>query len=234
MKIKDARKMTLKNVVPWGRNLEEYKAMFALSEADLRSKLLGCGDGPSSFNAEATTKHGLVVSIDPVYRFSKEEIARRIAETSETVLAQVEKNRNDFVWENIRSVDELEAVRMAAMREFLEDYECGREEKRYIEAELPRLPFEDHAFDLVLCSHFLFLYGDHFDLSFHIDSLLEMCRAGKEVRVFPLIDLKGKRSKHLRPLIDALERSGYRCSIQRVGYEFQKGGNEMLRVQCPG
>jgi hypothetical protein len=224
--------MTLKNVVPWGRNFEEYEAMFSLSETELRLKLLGCGDGPSSFNAEATRKRGSVVSIDPVYRFAKEEIARRIDETSETVLAQVKKNKDNFVWDNIRSVDELETVRMAAMQAFLEDYDQGREQKRYIEAALPQLPFEANVFDLVLCSHFLFLYSGHFDLAFHIDSLLEMCRVGKEVRVFPLIDLKGERSEHLGPLIDALVHSGYRCSIQRVSYEFQKGGNEMLRVQC--
>jgi hypothetical protein len=225
--------MTLQNVVPWGRNFEEYRAMFALNTDELQSKILGCGDGPSSFNAEATRKQASVVSVDPVYRFAPEEIARRIAETSKTVLAQVEKNRHQFVWEAIRSVEELEAVRMAAMREFLEDYAHGSKEKRYIEAALPHLPFGEKVFDLVLCSHFLFLYGDRFDLDFHVDSFLEMCRVGKEVRVFPLLDLEGKRSKHLGPLIDALERSGHRCIVESVGYAFQKGGNEMLRVRCP-
>lgn len=46
--------MKLNEVVPWGRNLEEYKLMFNLSEADLNAKILGCADGPASFNAEMT------------------------------------------------------------------------------------------------------------------------------------------------------------------------------------
>src|SRR5260370_30292561 len=44
----------LHEVVPWGRSLDEYRAMFALSEGDLQGRLLGCGDGPASFNAELT------------------------------------------------------------------------------------------------------------------------------------------------------------------------------------
>ncbi len=44
--------MKLEEVVPWGRTLAEYQSMFSLSETDLTAKILGCGDGPASFNAE--------------------------------------------------------------------------------------------------------------------------------------------------------------------------------------
>ena len=43
---------TLDNVVPWGRSMHEYKAMFVLYSQDLDSSILGCADGPASFNAE--------------------------------------------------------------------------------------------------------------------------------------------------------------------------------------
>lgn len=223
--------MTLQNVVPWGRNSEEYRAMFALSNSDLYSKILGCGDGPSSFNKEVTDQNGRVVSIDPVYQLTKEEIHQRILETAKTVLEQVEQNKDRYVWKNIASVKELENIRMAAMATFLEDYDQGKEEQRYIEASLPNLPFEDKRFNLVLCSHFLFLYSDHFDLNFHIDSVLEMCRVGNEVRIFPLLDLKGNKSDYLDPLIENLK-NGYRCEVETVDYEFQTGGNQMLKVKC--
>ena len=42
---------TLENVVPWGRNLEEYTRMFELSDPDLDGRILGCAVGPASFNA---------------------------------------------------------------------------------------------------------------------------------------------------------------------------------------
>ena len=66
--------MKLSKVVPWGRTLEEYKLMFSLTDADLNSNILGCGDGPASFNAEMTKQNHSVVSIDPVYEFSSDQI----------------------------------------------------------------------------------------------------------------------------------------------------------------
>lgn len=54
---------TLDQVVPWGRSYEEYLAMFALTEADLHKRILGCGDGPASFNAELTKRGGKVISV---------------------------------------------------------------------------------------------------------------------------------------------------------------------------
>ena len=66
--------MKLNEVVLWGRTLGEYKLMFDLSKADLNSKIIGCGDGPASFNAEMTELGHSVVSIDPVYQFSAKQI----------------------------------------------------------------------------------------------------------------------------------------------------------------
>ena len=45
---------TLDQVVPWGRSFDEYRAMFAMTDMDLTGRILGCGDGPASFNREAT------------------------------------------------------------------------------------------------------------------------------------------------------------------------------------
>jgi hypothetical protein len=41
--------------------------MFALSDADLRGRVLGCADGPASFNAEATRRGTSIISADPLY-----------------------------------------------------------------------------------------------------------------------------------------------------------------------
>ncbi|WP_210407368.1 class I SAM-dependent methyltransferase, partial [Hydrocoleum sp. CS-953] len=59
------------------------------------------------------------------------------------------------------------------MEKFLQYFPNGVEQKRYLTAELPKLPFEDNKFDLALCSHFLFLYSDQFSEEFHLESILE-------------------------------------------------------------
>ena len=72
---------SIDRVVPWGRSAAEYQAMFGLNEADLGGRILGCGDGPESFNAELYAQGRTVVSVDPLYAVSAAAIERRIEET---------------------------------------------------------------------------------------------------------------------------------------------------------
>jgi hypothetical protein len=222
---------TLASVVPWGRSYDEYVRMFALTEADLASRILGCGDGPASFNAEATRRGTRVVSCDPLYQFEASQIRQRIHETASEVLDQARRNAHEFVWnEAIPDVDALKQVRMSAMAAFLDDFASGRVEGRYVNAGLPVPPFADAAFDLAVCSHFLFLYSQQFDAAFHLQSMRELCRVAREVRVFPLLALGGVVSPHLEPVVRALEGDGHAVRVERVSYEFQRGGHQMLRV----
>ena len=39
----------LNNVVPWGRNMNEYQQMFMLNDADMSKKIAGFGDVYSGF-----------------------------------------------------------------------------------------------------------------------------------------------------------------------------------------
>jgi SAM-dependent methyltransferase len=223
---------TLADIVPWGRGFDEYRAMFALSEADLSGRILGCGDGPAGFNAEATRRGAHVVSVDPLYASERADIAERIDVTFDDMLAETRRNAREFVWTTIRSVDELGETRRTAMQGFLNDYDAGRAAGRYVEGALPRLPFEDGSFDLALSGHFLFLYSAHRDLDFHLASLREMCRVAREARVFPLLALGGSPSPFVEPCRDALAGAGYEVTIETVPYEFQRGGNRAMRVRC--
>jgi hypothetical protein len=223
---------TLEQVVPWGRSFDEYQRMFALTHEDLRHRVLGCGDGPASFNAEASRRGHQVISCDPIYRFDKAQIQERIAATYDQVIAQTRQNAHEFVWgDDIRNVEELGQVRLAAMQTFLNDYELGKRQGRYVDAELPTLPFEDGTFHLALCSHFLFLYSTQLGEAFHRAAIHEMCRVAVEVRIFPLLALGGERSPFVDQCVHDLTASDYHVTIEKVPYEFQRAGNEMMRVR---
>jgi hypothetical protein len=222
--------MKLADVIPWGRSLEEYRAMFDLSAADLAGRILGCGDGPASFNAEATARGHRIVSYDPIYAFTGEQIESRVHECYPGMIAQVKLRPQNFHWDFFRDPDHLVEYRLNAMRRFLADFDRGRAEQRYIAAALPSLPFADRAFDMALCSHFLFLYSAHFDAEFHRQAIAEMLRVASEVRVFPLLDLDCRRSVHVGPVCEHFAEAGCRVEIRKVPYEFQRGGNEMLRI----
>ena len=222
---------TLDQVVPWGRSFDDYQRMFDLAEADLRLRIVACGDGPASFNAEGTRRGAKIISADPIYRWEPAQIRDRIAVTYEQVLDQTRRNADEFVWDSIQSVEELGRVRLAAMEAFLDDYGAGKVEGRYVDAELPILPFADTSFDLALCSHFLFLYSGQLGEAFHRSAIREMCRVATDVQIFPLLALGGRRSPYVDQNVDALRASGFDVSIDNVPYEFQRGGNQMLRIR---
>ncbi len=221
----------LEEALPWGRNRREYLAFFDLAALAPGTRILDVAGGPSSFTAEMTRLGHRVVAADPLYRFSGAEIAGRIEAARRVMLDGLEAAGGRFVWRDYGDIAGLEATRLAAMEVFLEDYAAGRAAGRYLDASLPALPFEDGAFELALSSHFLLLYSARFDLAFHKAAISELCRAAGELRVFPLLDLEGERSRHLAPLLAWLGDEGFTAEVRPVAYEFQKGGNEMLVVQ---
>jgi hypothetical protein len=221
---------TLADVVPWGRSFDEYVAMFALERGDFEGTILGCGDGPAAFNAVATERGHRVVSVDPIYEFSADELERRIEQTTQEIAEQTRRNAAEFLWTHFSSVDELIAARRTAMRRFLEDFPAGLQAGRYVRGSLPGLPFARRRFQLALCSHFLFLYGEQFDFEFHLRSVLALCAAAEQVRIFPLVELGSRPSRHIERVIGALRDLGFGAERVRVGYEFQRGANEMLRI----
>jgi hypothetical protein len=221
---------TLDAVVPWGRSMEEYVAMFELSARELDSKILGCADGPASFNAEMSAQGRRIVSVDPLYQFSGAEIRRRIEATYPTMMEQLCENLDHYVWTRIPSPEALGELRMRAMEEFLADYSRGREEGRYLAGSLPELPFEDGAFEVALCSHFLFLYSEKLSAEFHGRAIREMLRVAQEVRIFSLLTLGGQPSPHVEVVCRDLRRWDRHFEIKKVDYEFQRGGNQMLRI----
>lgn len=219
----------LDNVVPWGRNMTEYCQMFGLNDNDMSKKIASFGDGPASFNYEATQKGYCITSFDPIYQFSENDIQKRIQEVRDIVMQQTKENMDNYVWTNIKNLVELENIRMSAMKLFLADYEKGRSEKRYICHELPaRIPYEDNAFDIGLSSHFLLMYTI-LGYDFHIQSITEMLRVCKEVRIFPIVDLDAQRTDLISKVIEYFK-NHYFVEIKKTNYEFQRGDNKMLII----
>ena len=218
-----------KDIVPWGRNYDEYLRMFDLNENELKLKILGCGDGPASFNCECNKRGGRVTSADPIYNLTKEEIRKKIAETYDDVLRQTGINREKFKWDIIKSIDDLGKIRMEAMNIFLGSYDQGKKEGRYIPASMPVLPFRDKEFDIALSSHFLFLYTDNLSYDFHVQSVREMMRVAGEVRIFPLLDVNAIKSPYVQGIIKELRSES--IEVRKVNYEFQIGGNELLIIK---
>lgn len=222
--------LKLETVVPWGRSLNEYIRMFNVSPAEMRQPILDCAGGPASFNAELTQQGGCVVSCDPIYQLSVADIRQRIQATYPVIMEGVRANHAAYVWRELKSPEHLCEVRLNAMERFLSDFEQGVDQHRYQVAALPDLPFGDRQFNLALCGHFLFSYSDQLSVDFHVSAVQELCRVANDVRIFPILTLAGDLAPALGVVTDHLHNMGYSCQIQTVPYEFQVGGNQLLRL----
>lgn len=221
----------LPKIILWGRPFDEYMEEFALSEEDLEKRFLDCAGGPASFNADLTKLGGRIVSIDPIYCLSSDEIRRQINEMTGTTLEQLKNNKGDYsLGKYHNSVDEYFQVHMDAMDGFLSDYSNGLRDGRYINASLPALPFKDGEFDIALCSNLLFIYSLFLSEDFHLQSIKELCRVSSEVRIYPLMEFGLKMSRHLQPVLDKLSKDDYKIKRVKIPYEFKKGANEMLQI----
>jgi methyltransferase family protein len=207
------------------RSYEEYRAMFALTDNDLTGSILDCPGGGSSFTARANANGATAIATDPVYATPREILAKHVIAETDRGSAHTAAGSDRYVWDFYVDLAGHARIRRDSAELFAHDLIAHP--LRYVAASLPNLPFADGQFDLVLSSHFLFTYADRLDAEFHRNALRELYRVSRgEVRVFPLLEQGGRP---LAALLDDLRANlGIPYTVRRVGYEFQRGGNEML------
>lgn len=216
-------------VPAWGRCAAEYEAFFALSDVPSSARVLDCGGGPSSFAAEWGGTGRFVVAVDPVYRDTGRVLEAAFEPVAARMLTGTRDARERFLWDRYGSPEAVIQLRRDVLRTFLRDFRSAAATGRYVAGVLPALPFPSKSFDLVLCSHLLFLFSEELNLETHLSWLRELLRVGHEVRVFPLFDLGVEPSRHLNATIQTLRRSSI---VERVPvpFEFRRGDSNMLRI----
>src|SRR5262249_2608381 len=160
------KEFELGGIVPWGREADEYEAFFALGDVPPDAHVLDCGGGPASFTAEWCARGRRVTAADPLYRFATASIRARFEATREPMRLGMERARGHFAWSFYASEDAVVARRARALERFADDR--ASHPGRYVAAALPLLPFSAAAFELVLCSHFLFLYSADLSTELHV------------------------------------------------------------------
>ena len=231
--MRNLEKLDIDRIAFIGRTFDEYKNIFALDDADLGSgPILDCPAGPSSFSAEAARKGLQVTACDMTYQLSIAFLGEKGKKDIEHVFDRVNDVPHLYVWNTYKNWDEIVSLRRKALGMFQDDFPKGYGEGRYVHGELPRLPFPDKAFSLVLSAHFLFLYGDRLDVEFHRASLREMARVcSGELRIYPLQGLDAKPYPHLADVLDRLRCDGIESKIIDTTFELQRGANRMLSLK---
>ncbi len=204
--------------------------MFSLSIEGLRGeRILDCPAGACSFTAVGSEQGLDVTACDIAYNHSGADLQNKGLRDIDHAMEHMAHVKNHYVWDYFKDLHGLRKHRMSALTD------CARDMKefndRYVPVTLPCLPFKDEEFDIILSAHFLFMYADRLDEDFHQKTIAEFLRVSKkEIRIFPLVDLEGKRYEHLDTFINCLEDKGCRVEEIKVPYEFQTGANSMLKI----
>ena len=221
------QRFEIENVAFIGRTFAEYLRMFDLSVDQLAGKrVFDCPAGACSFVADAAD-HGIdAVGGDLLYDRTPAQLARTGSEDIDRTIESVDDVAELYDWTYYGDVTGIRSRREQALSRFLRDY--ARHGDRYIETELPTIPVDDNAFDLVLSAHFLFLYDDRLSEAMHIESVRELLRVGRELRLFPLQGFDARRSALVERVRDTFDRDGYTVEFREVPFEFQRGANTMM------
>jgi len=209
-------------VVSIGRSFDEYTKFFDLDEFKLEGKkVLDIASGFSSFKAEATLKEIETTAIDKIFFFDEKKLKEIVKESLKTIDSlNIEAHNFDY----FKDLDDLKDKRRIVANLFLYDFEQNSD--NYIGMNLPNIMFKPKSFDIALISHLLFLYDDILDENFHLKLIKNALRVSKEVRVFPLVNLKNEKSIFLEKIL-----SEFNCEIKAVDYEFLKNANEVLIIK---
>lgn len=229
--VEQSTKLDLERIVFIGRTFEEYLDMFSLSEEELQGKkILDCPAGACSFTAVGS-KLGLdITACDIAYYHSSKDLENKGLQDIEHAMEHMQKAQNNYKWDYFNDIEGLRKHRLSALQNYANDMREFNE--RYVPLTIPSLPFKDGEFDILFSAHFLFMYADRLDYQFHIETLNELLRVTKgEVRIFPLVDLEGKRYEHLDKIIFYLVDNGCTVEEVKVSYEFQINANTMLKIQ---
>jgi hypothetical protein len=224
--------LQLERIVFIGRTLAEYVQFFDLNLSEWEnSRILDCPSGAASFVAEACKMGIDAVACDLLFNLDASILIKKCQTDVQHVIDRITPVAHLYNWEYYTDVRGLQAKRQTALEYFAQDYLTGKEAGRYIPAQLPQLPFADQSFDLVLSGHFLFTYSQNLDYDFHLQTVLEFYRVcTQQVRIYPIQGINSQLSPYISQLIHDLKHTGINVEVVTVPWEFQKGSNQMLRL----
>ncbi len=226
--------LKLDKVVLLGRTLDEYLRFFGLQTEDLAGRaILDVASGVSSFCAEANARGWNVTAFDRIYHWPPDQIARQSAEDLPLVVRDIGA-AGTYRWGFYETPERMGEFRARAREAFLADYRRDQSQapRRYLAGELPRLPFADGQFDLVLVSYLLLVYEEHFSYEFHRDSLQELARVCRgEIRIYPTVTFEARPSQHLQRLRQEPALRHLELQEMETDFEFLAGSNRFLSVR---
>jgi hypothetical protein len=213
-----------------GYHIDDYRQMFGLVDADFNASLLEYCSGVTAVNAELHARHQSMTSCDPWFANDLTHLEQLAHSNFKAAVHALQQRSPQSNSSHQTALAALIDTRRKGIEAGLNDYESGRSQKRYLPLENHRLPFDDFMFDIALCANWFFSDIKQQDVEFHVDSIRELVRVAKEVRIFPLVGENGEPSSLLGPTLLKLQQANFGVEIRKVDVHAPMNGDAMLRV----
>jgi len=189
-------------------------------------RILGIGDGPASFNAEATRLGVKVTSIDPIYQFSATEIMKRFYEVVDNIIDQIKATPASWYGHTINLLKIYETIEFERSMNSLTIMTRESKKETIVEHYQALTSKERVRYSLMLTLFCFVLWA--LWLSVSLQFIREMLRVSKEVfsHYWLLCNVLNILTESCRNLA-----TSDTVSTLKVQYELQKGGNEMLVIK---
>ncbi|MDO8543666.1 MAG: methyltransferase [Opitutaceae bacterium] len=227
-----------------GRSLADYARVFAFEVIAWRGRdVLDVAAGTSSFVAEACARRINAVAVDPIYSRPEEFLDDACAGSAgfagwpQGAAAPLRNDRpgntarHGVVSRPIHSRPFMpaDADRRTPAERFRDDYQAHYAHGRYVAGALPRLPFFDATFDLVLCGRLLFAGSDEFDVEAQVAACRDLVRVSAgETRLHPVCRSDGRLFPGVARLRRELKAVGIGSELSTVESNFGAGEDSML------
>lgn len=229
--------MDVENPIPefdyiafYGRSLAEYEKIYQIDRSELKGlTILDCASGPATFSAELRAIGGNVTAVDPQYKNNNETLREKGERDIDHIIERMIAAPGSYTFNHFSNWEEIRQTRRRTLHQFCDDFALHQPQGHYLHGALPELPFADNHFDIVLCSHLLFTYSKQLSFEFHRASIWELLRVSrKELRLFPINDLQGKRHPDFEELLKELAQANVETEISRSPFDSIQGMNELL------
>src|SRR5690606_17147304 len=135
--------------------------------------ILDIAAGASSFTAECISRGYDATACDPLYKLSDDQIYEFGKQQLSIASEKLNSKKDAFNWNYYKDIETHDDIREHSLEKFIDSYRSDFDKEAYMNAMLPNLPFEDDTFSCIVCNHFLFLYQEQFDYSFHLAAIKE-------------------------------------------------------------
>lgn len=235
-------------ILPGGSLAETCRITSLSKEKLLTLNVVDLGAGVASTAAElalcrslaepnSAAARGSYTALDIIYQLNKTVLEAELNKHFKELPRQLEENKKSIAWQNVyhsypkrffKGAEHYTGYRQKCSRLFLQDYDLGMAEGRYVFGVAPGVRWNQEV-DLVLINNVLSENKPAELKRLIIENCLEFA---KKIMIFPVpVNSHGQLKQSMQHVVNRIRQSrSVTCKVKETNYEFRNGIYHRLEI----